>query len=82
MSLGKAFTISRISIHLIRTHVNADRHLFLALSTNTHKKPTSLMWTLTLYYQLCAVIDLSFLKAKNRSVDSMLMFTGLPYTDN
>ena len=51
-------------------------HLFLALSTNIHKKPTSLMWTLSCY-ELCAVIDLSFLKVKNPSVDSMSMLPAL-----
>ena len=34
------------------------------------------------YYQLCTVIDLSLLKVKNPSVDSMSMFPALPYTDN
>ena len=34
----------------------------------------------TLHYQLCAVIDLSFLKIKNSSVDSMSMFPALPFT--
>ena len=76
----KALTFSPNSTRLISTPVNADnRHLFLAQSTNSHGKPTSLMWSL--HYQLCAVIDLSFLKVKNPSVDSMSMFPVLPYTE-
>ena len=56
-----------------------NEHLFLCQSTNySHRKPTSLMRTLL--YQLCAVIDLSFLKVKNPSFDSMSMFPALPYT--
>ena len=49
---------------LIRMQVNADNgHLFLAQSTNSHRKQTSLMQTL--HYQLYRVIDLSFFKIKN-----------------
>ena len=59
---------------------NADNvHLFLAQSTNSHRKSNSLI--LTLHYQLCVVIiNLSFFKVKNLSVDSMSMFLGLKYT--
>ena len=49
---------------LIRTPVNANnRQLFLAQSTDSHRKTTSLMRTL--HYHLCALISLSFLKVKN-----------------
>ena len=34
----------------------------------------------TLHYNLCAVIDLSFLMVKNPSVDSMSMLPALQYT--
>ena len=35
----------------------------------------------TLHYQLCAVVDLSFLKVKKNSVvDSISMFPALQYT--
>ena len=80
LSLGKVHTFSLNSTHLIRTPVNADNvHLFLAQSTNSHRKSNSLI--LTLHYQLCVVIiNLSFFKVKNLSVDSMLMFLGLKHT--
>ena len=80
LSPGKVHTFSLNSTHLIRTPVNADNvHLFLAQSTNSHRKSTSLI--LTLHYQLCVVIiNLSFFKVKNLSVDSMSMFPGLKYT--
>ena len=75
LSLGKVHTIS--STRLIRTPINVDNgHLFLAQSTDSHRKSTSLMWTL--HYQLYVVINLSFLKVKSPSVDSMLMFWALP----
>ena len=67
------------SAHLIRTPINADHgHLLLAQSTDSHRKSTLLMWTL--HYQLYVVINLSFLKVKNLSVDSMSMFWALLYT--
>ena len=80
LSLGKAHTIS--STRLIRTPINADNgHLFLAQSTNSHRQSTLLMWTLHYqHYQLYVVINLSFLKVKNLSVDSMSMFWALLYT--
>ena len=81
LSLGKVHTFSLNSTHLIRTPVNADNvhYLFLAQSTNSHRKSTSLI--LTLHYQLCVVIiNLSFFKVKNLSVDSMQMFPGIKYT--
>ena len=60
---------------LIRTLLNADNgHFFLAQSTDSHGKSTSLMQTLD--YQLCAVIDLSFLKVKRPSVDSTVDVTS------
>ena len=75
LSLGKVHTIS--STRLIRTPINVDNgHLFLAQSTDSHRKSTSLMWTL--HYQLYVVINLSFLKVKSPSVDSMSMFWALP----
>ena len=54
---------------------------FVAQSTNFHRKPTSLMRTLscTLHNQVCAVIDLPFLNVKHPSVDSMSMFPALQY---
>ena len=74
LSLGKAHTIS--STRLIRTPINVDNgHLFLAQSTDSHRKSTLLMWTL--HYQLYVVINLSFLKVKNLSVDSMSMLWAL-----
>ena len=77
LSLGKAHTIS--STRLIRTPINVDNgHLFLAQSTDSHRKSTLLMWTL--HYQLYVVINLSFLKVKNLSVDSMSMLWALLYT--
>ena len=77
LSLGKAHTIS--STRLIWTPINADNgHLFLAQSTNSHRQSTLLMWTL--HYQLYVVINLSFLKVKNLSVDSMSMVWALLYT--
>ena len=61
--LGKPL-YSDNSTCLIWAPVNADnRHLFLAQSTDSRGKTTSLMQTL--HYQLCAVISLSFLKVKN-----------------
>ena len=55
--------------------LNADNgHFFLAQSTDSHRKSTSLMQTLD--YQLCAVIDLSFLKVKRPSVDSTVDVTS------
>ena len=61
--LGKPL-YSDNSTCLIWAPVNADnRHLFLAQSTDSRRKTTSLMQTL--HYQLCAVISLSFLKVKN-----------------
>ena len=60
---------------LIGTLLNADNgHFFLAQSTDSHGKSTSLMQTL--HYQLCAVIDLSFLKVKRPSVDSTVEVTS------
>lgn len=57
--LGKPL-YSDNSTCLIWTPVNADnRYLFLAQSTDSHRKTT------TLHYQQCAVISLSFLKVKN-----------------
>ena len=48
----KALTFSLNSTRLIRTPVNADNgHLFLAQSTNSHRKPTLLMRTS--HYQVC-----------------------------
>ena len=45
----------------LRTPLNLDNgHLFHAQSTDSHRKSTSLIWTL--HYQVCAVIDLPFLK--------------------
>ena len=65
------------STRLIGTPINTDNgHLFLAQSTNSHRKSTLLMWTL--HYQLYVVINLSFLKVKSPSVDSMSMFCALP----
>ena len=79
LSLGKVHTFSLNSSCLIPTSANADNvHFFLAQSTNSHRKSTSLI--LTLHYQLCVVINLSFFKVKNLSVDSMSMFLGLKYT--
>ena len=78
-SLGKALKFSLNSTHLIQTPINADNgHLFLAQSTDSHSKLTSK----TLHYQLCVIIliDLSFLKVKKPSFDSMLMFPALQYT--
>ena len=47
-----------------RTRVNTNNgYLFLAQSTDSQRRSTSLMRTL--YYELCAVIDLSFLKEKD-----------------
>ena len=79
LSLGNALTFSLNPTCLIRTPINVgNRHLFLAQSTNSHRKPTSLMRTL--HYQWCAEIDLSILKVKKPSVDSILMLPALPYT--
>ena len=79
LSLGKIHTFSLNSTRLIRTSVNADNgHLFLAQSTNSHRKSTLLMPTL--HYQLCVVINLSFFQVKNLSVDRMSMFPALKYT--
>ena len=55
--------------------LNADNgHFFLAQSTDSHRKSTSLMQTLD--YQLWTVIDLSFLKVKRPSVDSTVDVTS------
>ena len=49
LSLGKAHTIS--STRLIRTPINADNgHLFLAQSTNSHRK--AILLTRAIHYQL------------------------------
>ena len=67
--LGENWSWSLLGLKgLIRTLLNADNgHFFLAQSTDSRGKSTSLMQTLD--YQLCAVIDLSFLKVKRPSVD-------------
>ena len=76
--LGKPL-YSDNSTCLIWAPVNADnRHLFLAQSTDSRRKTTSLMQTL--HYQLCAVISLSFLKGKKPSVDCISMFPALQFT--
>ena len=55
--------------------LNADNgHFFLAQSTDSHRKSTSLMQTLD--YQLWTVIDLSFLKVKRPSVESTVDVTS------
>ena len=79
-SQGKVHIFSLNSSCLVRTSANADNgHLFLAQSTNSHRKSTSLKPTL--HYQLCVVIiNLSFFKVKNLSVDSMSMSLGLKHT--
>jgi len=59
--------------HLINTD---NRHLFLAQSTDFHRKPTSLRQTL--YYQLCAVTDLSFLKEDKKSLFDVPNFYTTP----
>jgi len=47
-----------------RTPVTTDNgHLFLAQSTDSQRRSTSLMRTL--HYELCAVTDLSFLEEKD-----------------
>ena len=61
---GKAHTFSLNSTDLIRTLVYTyNGHQFLAQSTDSHRKSTSLMRTL--HYVLLAVIDFSFLKVKS-----------------
>lgn len=63
LSPGKALTFSLNSSRLIRSLVNGENgHSILAQSTNSHRKPATLMRTFL--YQLCAVIDVSFLKVK------------------
>ena len=64
LSPGKALTFSLNSTRLIWTLVNGENgHSILAQSTNSRRKPATLMRTFR--YQLCAVIDLSFVKARN-----------------
>ena len=64
LSPAKALAFSLNSTRLIWTLVNGENgHSILAQSTNSHRKPATLMRTFR--YQLCAVIDLSFVKARN-----------------
>ena len=65
-------TFSLNSTHLIQTPINVDN------GSDSHRTLT----LQTLHYQLCAiiVIDLSFLKVKKPSFDSMSMFPALQYT--
>ena len=77
LSLEKALTFSLNSTRLIRTQVNADNgHLFLAQSTNSHRKPTLLMRTR--HYQPLGIRPF-FLEGKEPSVASMSMFPALQY---
>ena len=58
---------------------DADKgHYFLAQLSDSHWKSTIVMWTL--HNQLCIVINVSFLKVKKPSVDSMSIFPVLQYT--
>ena len=52
----------RKPLHFLYIQPTLDGHLLLAQSTDSHRKSTSLMWTL--HYPLCALIDPSFLKGK------------------
>jgi len=62
----KAHTFSLNLTRLIQTPVNGDNgRLFLAQSTDCHRKSTLLMRTL--HYQLYVVTNLSFLKVKKSS---------------
>ena len=55
------------------TPINAENgDLYLAQSTDFHRKATSILSIIrALHCQLCTVIDLSFLKVKNISLDIM-----------
>ena len=79
LSMVKALTFSSNSNKLIRTPDADKGHYFLAQLTNSHWKSTTVMPTL--HNQLCIVINVSFLKAKKPSVDSMLMFPVLDYDE-
>ena len=78
LSMGNALTFSSNSNKLIRTPDADKGHYFLAQLTDSHWKSTTVMPIL--HNQLCIVINVSFLKAKKPSVDSMLMFPVLQYT--
>ena len=48
----------------VTTKPNVDnRPFFLSQSTDSHRKSTSLMWTI--HYKLCSLIDLPFSEGKN-----------------
>ena len=77
-----AHTFSLNLTRLIRTPVNADnRYLFLAQSTDSHRRSTLLLQTL--HYQLCVLINHSlFLNVKKTFsyLNSTSMFSVLPHT--
>ena len=79
-SLGKAHPCSLNLTRLMRTLVNVvneldNRCLFLAQSTDSHRKSTLLMRTL--HYQLYVITNLSFLKVKK---NLHFMFQALQFT--
>ena len=68
----------QFSKKLIQTPDADKGHYFLAQLSDCYWKSTTVMWTLR--NQLCIVINVSFLKEKKPSVDSMSMFPVLQYT--
>ena len=79
--LGEALTFSLNSTRLIWTPVNTDNvRLFLAQSTDSQRKSSSLMRTL--HYQLCALIEPSSSNVKKKpSADSISMFQAYSTQD-
>lgn len=78
LSLGKALTLSLNLTHLIQTPVNKNnRHLFLAQSTESHRKSRNLTNADT--YQLFIVKDLSFLKVNKKPLLHSMSTSSEPY---
>lgn len=76
--LRKAPTFSLNLTHLIQTPVNKNnRHLFLAQSTESHRKSCNLTNADT--YQLFIVKDLSFLKVKKKPLLHSMSISSEPY---
>ena len=76
--LGKTLTFSLNLTHLIRTLVNKNnRHLFLAQSTESHRKSCNLTNADT--YQLFIVKDLSFLKVNIKPLLHSMSISSEPY---
>ena len=82
LSHGNAFTFSINSTSLDTTTERNNKkngHLFLAQSTNSHRKAILLSNAVTSLSTACCYRLIFFWKKKNPSVDSMSMFPALQY---